>query len=111
MTLTPEQIIISRNRLIFEGFTPASPAVRVHDQLLALMTAHEVNTNGAVESIEDLKTECERLRASLSRMCEVYGDIAFSVGMGRLQSREQWESADEVLSEARAILAAESEVK
>jgi hypothetical protein len=43
--LTPEQILISRNRLISEGFTPASPAVRVHDQLLALMAAHEVNTS------------------------------------------------------------------
>jgi recombinational DNA repair protein (RecF pathway) len=37
VTLTPEQIAMSRTRLISEGFTPASPAVRVHDQLLALM--------------------------------------------------------------------------
>jgi hypothetical protein len=63
--LTSEQIEASKQRLLNEGFTAGSKAVRVHDQLLALMAAHEVNTSGAVKSIEALKAECEKLREAL----------------------------------------------
>jgi hypothetical protein len=72
--LTPEQVADSRFRLILEGFHPSSKSVRVHDQLLALMAAHEVNTDEAVQSIEDLQAECERLRDAL----EFYRDADYS---------------------------------
>lgn len=61
--LTPDQIAASRNRLLAEGFHPDSNAVRVHEQLLAVMQANRMNVEGACQSMEDLKAECERLRA------------------------------------------------
>ncbi len=63
--LNPEQITASRDRLVAEGFHPDSKAVRVHEQLLAAMQDHPRHTEAACQSMDDLKSECERLRASL----------------------------------------------
>ncbi|WP_088255560.1 hypothetical protein [Fimbriiglobus ruber] len=66
--MTPDQITTSRDRLVSEGFHSSSEAVRVHDQLLELMAAQEVNTEGAVASIADLQAECERLQNQVGRV-------------------------------------------
>ncbi|WP_088260354.1 hypothetical protein [Fimbriiglobus ruber] len=66
--MTPDQITASRDRLVSEGFHSSSEAVRVHDQLLELMDAQEVNTEGAVASIADLQAECERLQDQVERL-------------------------------------------
>jgi hypothetical protein len=95
--LTPEQIEASKKRLLNEGFTAGSKAVRVHDQLLNAIVAHEVNTNRAVESMEALKSECERLTISLEaaklhaigqdcgRLCDANPDLKY---------REQWKDSE-----------------
>ncbi|WP_088258681.1 hypothetical protein [Fimbriiglobus ruber] len=66
--MTPDQITASRDSLVSEGFHVSSKAVRVHDQLLALMGAQEVNTEGAVASIADLQAECERLQGQVEQL-------------------------------------------
>ncbi|WP_088255193.1 hypothetical protein [Fimbriiglobus ruber] len=66
--MTPDQITTSRDRLVSEGFHSSSEAVRVHERLLALMAAQEVNTEGAVASIVDLQVECEKLQEQVERL-------------------------------------------
>lgn len=109
--LTHEQITASRDRLTSEGFTSASKAIRVHDQLLALTAAHEVNTNGAVQSIEELQAECERLRVSLdtARAYAIMQDCGRLCDANpKLDYREQLERSGKVVDAAIRQALAES---